>query len=101
MRTALDTRRSERAMVQGEYAFTAEHFRRIATLVRDASGIHLAEAKATLVYSRLAKRLRALGLRNFEEYCALVVSADGVDECRLARTVGSDEADNLPGADLQ
>jgi chemotaxis protein methyltransferase CheR len=67
-------------MVEGEYAFTAEHFRRIATLVRDASGIHLAEAKATLVYSRLAKRLRALGLRSFEEYCGLVVSADGVDE---------------------
>ena len=38
------------------------------------------EGKAALVYSRLAKRLRVLGLRSFREYCALVEGADGVDE---------------------
>ena len=35
------------------------------------------ETKATLVYSRLAKRLRALGLTSFRDYCALVAVAGG------------------------
>jgi len=33
-----------------------------------------------LVYSRLAKRLRALGLNSFKDYCALVAGAEGLDE---------------------
>ncbi|MGZ6017804.1 MAG: CheR family methyltransferase, partial [Phenylobacterium sp.] len=36
--------------------------------------------KATLVYSRLAKRLRALGLASFQDYCALVSGHEGLDE---------------------
>ena len=44
------------------------------------AGIHLPQTKAALVYSRLAKRLRALGLANFRDYCALVARAEGVDE---------------------
>src|SRR5690606_10026594 len=42
--------------------------------------IALSESKASLVYSRLAKRLRALGLENFRAYCALVAGSDGVTE---------------------
>jgi chemotaxis protein methyltransferase CheR len=44
------------------------------------AGIHLPETKAALVYSRLARRLRALGLASFHDYCALVAGAAGVDE---------------------
>lgn len=33
-----------------------------------------------MVYSRLAKRLRTLGLQSFRDYCALISGADGVDE---------------------
>jgi chemotaxis protein methyltransferase CheR len=67
-------------MVEGEFAFTDADFRKISAMVHGDAGIHLPEAKATLVYSRLAKRLRALGLSSFKEYCALVAGADGVDE---------------------
>jgi chemotaxis protein methyltransferase CheR len=41
-------------------------------LVKAESGIDLAESKATLVYSRLAKRLRALGIPTFSDYCDAV-----------------------------
>ncbi len=41
------------------------------------AGIHLPESKAALVYSRLAKRLRALGLASFRDYCALVAEREG------------------------
>ena len=70
----------ETALVQGEFAFTAEDFRHIAQVLHSHAGIALTEAKAALVYSRLAKRLRALGLRSFRDYCALIDGADGLDE---------------------
>jgi chemotaxis protein methyltransferase CheR len=58
----------------------AREFKRIAALLHAETGIHLPDAKASLVYSRLAKRLRALGLKSFRDYCALVLSEEGVDE---------------------
>jgi chemotaxis protein methyltransferase CheR len=67
-------------LVEGEFLFTAEDFRRIAETLHAASGIALPESKAALVYSRLAKRLRALGLESFRDYCALVAGAEGLDE---------------------
>ena len=68
------------SLVAGEYLMTAEDFRRITTMLHADSGIVMNEGKATLVYSRLAKRLRALGLENFRSYCALVAGVQGVDE---------------------
>jgi chemotaxis protein methyltransferase CheR len=78
----LRSRRQAPLLVDGEYPFTLENFRTIAQLLRADSGIHLPDAKATLVYARLAKRVRALGLESFDAYCALVASAEGADERR-------------------
>lgn len=64
----------------GEFAFTWADFQQIAEFVHGEAGIVLPESKANLVYSRLAKRLRAIGLRSFRDYCALVESSDGIDE---------------------
>lgn len=69
-------------LVQGEFLFTAEDFATIAAALHADSGIYLPDAKATLVYSRLAKRLRALGLRTFSEYCELVTGDEGQSERR-------------------
>lgn len=43
-------------------------FDRISTTVQDLAGIRLPPGKETLVKSRLSKRLRALGLADFEAY---------------------------------
>ena len=67
-------------LVEGEFAFTADDFAQIAGLLYEQAGITLSASKTTLVYSRLAKRLRALGLATFSEYCALVASPRGIDE---------------------
>lgn len=71
---------SSEGLVEGDLLLTYEDFRRIAAMLHDDAGIALHDSKATLVYSRLAKRLRALGLRTFRDYCALVASTDGIDE---------------------
>jgi len=67
-------------LVPGEFLLTADDFTRIASMLHSETGIHLTEAKVALVYSRLAKRLRALGLENFRDYCELVTGAEGLDE---------------------
>lgn len=43
-------------------------FRLFRDIIRSETGIHMKEAKRSLVASRLAKRLRALGLKTFREY---------------------------------
>lgn len=72
--------RPQEPLVEGEFPMTAEDFAAIAALVRDEAGIHLGQGKSTLVYSRLARRLRALGLPRFEDYVALVRAPGNADE---------------------
>jgi chemotaxis protein methyltransferase CheR len=72
--------RAAAAMVPGEFLLTSEDFQQIAEMLYADAGIYLPESKATLVYSRLAKRVRALGLETFRDYCGLVARADGVGE---------------------
>ena len=67
-------------LVPGEFLLTQRDFHEIAAMIHEDAGIHLPQSKAALVYSRLAKRLRALGLANFREYCRLVSTSDGLDE---------------------
>lgn len=68
--------------VSGEFAFSKADFREIAKFVKDTSGIELSESKASLVYSRLTKRLRALGMTTFVEYREFVAS-DEVERNRM------------------
>ena len=75
-------RQAERPIVGGEFPFTDQDFKQIAAMLYADAGLALPESKATLVYSRLAKRLRSLGLESFREYCALVSEAGGVGERR-------------------
>lgn len=77
---------TEAPLVSGEFPLTSEDFSRIAAVLREDSGIHLPDGKAALVYSRLAKRLRLLGLESFDAYCALIASADGLEERRSMLT---------------
>ncbi|HEX5129914.1 MAG TPA: CheR family methyltransferase, partial [Usitatibacter sp.] len=51
-----------------EFPFSAEHFRLISERMFKFSGIRLPEAKREMVYARLARRLRALGIASFDDY---------------------------------
>jgi chemotaxis protein methyltransferase CheR len=57
-----------------ELAFSAEDFNALRALVHQVTGISLAENKRNLVYGRLSRRLRALGLGTFAEYRQLLAS---------------------------
>jgi chemotaxis protein methyltransferase CheR len=77
---ATGTNPRDLAVPDGEFPFTWSDFRQIAELVHSEAGIVLTDTKVNLVYSRLAKRLRSIGLRTFREYCALIQGENGVDE---------------------
>jgi chemotaxis protein methyltransferase CheR len=53
---------------QREFAFSDADFRSLAQFAYEQAGIALADSKRNLVYSRLSRRLRALGLTTFREY---------------------------------
>ena len=80
MSLAAQRRHEPDVIVNGEFPFTREDFRFIAHTIYEMAGITLTEAKANLVYSRLAKRVRALRLSSFSEYCALVARDDASEE---------------------
>ena len=61
-------------------ALTDADFTAIARRAYQDFGLHLPSSKKDLVYSRLAKRLRHLGMRDFHAYCSLIESPGGAEE---------------------
>jgi chemotaxis protein methyltransferase CheR len=59
-----------------EFAFSEADFRHLAQVAYDYAGIALAASKQNLVYSRLSRRLRALGLSSFQEYRDYLAESD-------------------------
>lgn len=62
-----------------EFPLTQADFQTIARIVYERSGIVLAH-KRDMAYSRLAKRLRSLGLQSFKDYCLLLEGSKGAHE---------------------
>ncbi len=63
-----------------EFDFTQADFDSLRTLVKAQSGITLGDAKRELVYGRVSRRLRALGLTAFADYRRLLDGPDGQAE---------------------
>ncbi|WP_298283859.1 protein-glutamate O-methyltransferase CheR [Acidocella sp.] len=74
------TPRAHSLVGNAEFAFTARDLEVITEIMRRETGVSLTGAKANLVYSRLAKRLRKLGLESFGQYCQLIQSHEGEAE---------------------
>ena len=58
----------------------AEDFAVVQRLIYDYAGIALSDAKRVMVHSRLAKRLRALGLASYSDYLELLQGPRGAEE---------------------
>lgn len=63
--------------VSDSYQFTDQHFNSLRELVGEHTGISLSDQKRDLLYGRLTRRLRALGLQGFDEYCGLLNDSSG------------------------
>jgi chemotaxis protein methyltransferase CheR len=69
-----------RAKKDSDYLYTDADFEAIAKRAHQQFGLHLTDTKKDLVYSRLIKRLRHLGLQDFKAYCALIDGPTGESE---------------------
>lgn len=56
-----------------EFNYTRENFEKVVNIIYKVAGISLSERKEDMVYSRLARRLRKLGLSDFEDYLKFVI----------------------------
>jgi len=63
-----------------EFDFTVRDFERVRTMIYKRAGIALADSKQELVYSRLARRLRATGMTSFAVYLDDLERTGDVDE---------------------
>jgi chemotaxis protein methyltransferase CheR len=62
-----------------EFVFTLADFERVRKLIYERAGISLSTSKHEMVYSRLGRRLRALGLSSFGEYLRLLQDGDAAE----------------------
>ncbi|VAW74385.1 Chemotaxis protein methyltransferase CheR [hydrothermal vent metagenome] len=70
-----------------EFKFTDRDFNFIRKLVGDKTGIVLADAKRQMVYGRLARRLRDLGLKDFKSYCDLIKTGDAEEVTKFTNAI--------------
>lgn len=63
-----------------EYFFTKNDLYLISDIIKNEAGIVLSDSKASLVYSRLAKRIRKLGMEKFSDYCSYIKTKEGEEE---------------------
>jgi chemotaxis protein methyltransferase CheR len=70
----------EKLLPNREFNFTAADFERVRQLIYKHAGISLAPIKQDMVYSRLARRLRALNMDSFDHYLAYLEDGTHEDE---------------------
>ncbi|MFC6282271.1 MULTISPECIES: CheR family methyltransferase [Polaromonas] len=70
-------------MVGPDFLLTDHDFSRICTLIHERAGIALGAQKRQMVYSRLARRLRDLGMKEFSAYLGFLEADPKGDEWQL------------------
>lgn len=63
-----------------EFTFTDSDFAKVRTLIHRRAGISLGDQKRQMVYSRLSRRLRELGIGEFAAYLAMLEAGNDENE---------------------
>jgi chemotaxis protein methyltransferase CheR len=63
-----------------EFAFSSSDYDYLRAMLKEKTGIELGPTKHNMVYARLAKRLRKLGMSGFRQYIEFIGSDAGSDE---------------------
>lgn len=62
------------------FSFDERDFARVCRMIRDRAGINLGPSKRDMVYSRLSRRIRALGMERFRDYLDYVEGHPDVED---------------------
>jgi len=75
-------------VLEREFEFTQDDFGYLREMVSSRTGIVVADEKLDMFYSRLARRLRLLGLSDFKKYCDLIKNEqDGFEAGQLINAI--------------
>lgn len=74
---------SMKGVADREFKFEKSDFEFVAAVLYERSGIVLHAGKESMVYGRLSRRLRALQMNSFKEYCSFLKTPAGDDEFYL------------------
>jgi chemotaxis protein methyltransferase CheR len=72
---------------QREFPMSAKNYQKISALADKYSGIVLADIRQEMVYSRLARRLRELNFRRFDEYMAYLDADWSAEETNFLNAI--------------
>jgi chemotaxis protein methyltransferase CheR len=86
---ALPTPAADAADPPREFAFSEADFAFLVGFAHQHAGIALSESKRNLVYGRLSRRLRALGLTSFRDYRELLENGDGSEIERFINSIST------------
>lgn len=79
---------SKHIVIEREFEFTSGDFNFLREIVNTRTGIVVADEKLDMFYSRLARRVRLLGLSSFKQYCDLIRNEkDGVEATQLINAI--------------
>ncbi len=70
-----------------EFEFTRKEFDYLRGVASRHTGIVLKDDKFTMLYSRLSRRIRSLGLKNFKQYCAFLEENEETETMELVNAV--------------
>lgn len=70
-----------------EFPMSQANFNLIKALAYDWTGIKLSDHKENMIYGRLARRVRALNLRNFDQYCELLQTEDDQEKREFINSI--------------
>ena len=70
-----------------EFDFSEADFRRVRELIKARAGIDLGNHKQSLVYGRLARRVRALGLATFAQYLTSIENETSEESGRFINAI--------------
>ena len=71
-----------------EFQFTGKDFDFLSKTINERTGIVVSEDKFNMFYSRLSRRVRALGLKDFQAYCEVVrLDRDGSETNELINAI--------------
>ncbi len=67
------------------FEFTEKDFERLRELIHHHTGIRMADNRRDLIYGRLSRRLRKLGLHSFSHYCRIIEQGEDQEELEAFR----------------
>jgi len=71
-----------------EFQYSLENFQYLKTVANQRSGIVVEDDKFDMFYSRIARRVRSLGLKSFDAYCDLIKNEkEGVEVLELINSI--------------